>query len=69
MRPCPRRRRRDPLHNAGPSPATGVTVADRLPNGLVFLSAEASDGITRDPEGPARNRALVRAVRMADGRL
>ncbi|MFD8976594.1 MULTISPECIES: DUF11 domain-containing protein [Streptomyces] len=53
----------------GPSPATGVTVADRFPNGLVFRSAEASDGNTRDPGGPARNRALVRAVRMADGRL
>ncbi|CUM35688.1 hypothetical protein BN2537_341 [Streptomyces venezuelae] len=46
-----------------------MTVADRFPNGLVFRSAEASDGNTRDPGGPARNRALVRAVRMADGRL
>lgn len=32
------------VHNAGPSPATGVTVVDRLPDGLVFLSAEASAG-------------------------
>ncbi|MER8232991.1 hypothetical protein [Streptomyces sp. NPDC094049] len=27
------------VHNAGPSPATGVTVTDRLPASLVFLSA------------------------------
>ncbi|MEV8629662.1 hypothetical protein [Streptomyces sp. NPDC051079] len=36
------------VHNAGPSPATGVTVTDRLPDGLVFLSADASRG-TYDP--------------------
>ncbi|MFC8172299.1 hypothetical protein ACFUJU_04170 [Streptomyces sp. NPDC057235] len=37
------------VHNAGPSPATGVTVADRLPGGLVFLSADTDLG-TYAPE-------------------
>lgn len=37
------------VHNAGPSPATGVTVTDRLPAGLAFLSADASRG-TYDPD-------------------
>jgi uncharacterized repeat protein (TIGR01451 family) len=32
------------VHNAGPSRATGVVVADRLPAGLAFLSAESSQG-------------------------
>ncbi|MGW1012246.1 DUF7507 domain-containing protein [Streptomyces termitum] len=32
------------VHNAGPNRATGVTVADRLPVGLAFLSAEPSAG-------------------------
>ncbi|MFF9839092.1 hypothetical protein [Streptomyces sp. NPDC013740] len=32
------------VHNAGPSPATGVSVTDRLPAGLAFLSADASRG-------------------------
>ncbi|MER6096099.1 hypothetical protein ABT154_09605 [Streptomyces sp. NPDC001728] len=32
------------VHNAGPSPATGVTVADRLPTGLAFLSADTDTG-------------------------
>ncbi|MCM2388279.1 isopeptide-forming domain-containing fimbrial protein [Streptomyces albipurpureus] len=30
------------VHNAGPNDATGVTVTDRLPDGLTFLSAEDS---------------------------
>ncbi|MGX2993792.1 DUF7507 domain-containing protein [Streptomyces sp. JNUCC 64] len=34
--------------NDGPSPATGVTVTDPLPEGLVFLSAEATAG-SHDP--------------------
>ncbi|MFJ9161732.1 hypothetical protein ACIRPS_33600 [Streptomyces griseoviridis] len=32
------------VHNAGPNAATGVTVADRLPAGLTFLSADGSPG-------------------------
>ncbi len=36
------------VRNAGPNTATGVTVADPLPAGLVFLSAEAGTG-TYDP--------------------
>ncbi|MFF3557984.1 isopeptide-forming domain-containing fimbrial protein [Streptomyces tsukubensis] len=36
------------VQNNGPNRATGVTVADRLPEGLAFLSAKASAG-TYDP--------------------
>ncbi|MFE0426803.1 isopeptide-forming domain-containing fimbrial protein, partial [Streptomyces sp. NPDC058953] len=32
------------VHNKGPNRATGVTVTDRLPEGLVLLSAKASPG-------------------------
>ncbi|MER7515627.1 hypothetical protein [Streptomyces sp. NPDC126499] len=32
------------VRNAGPSTATGVVVGDRLPEGLAFLSADASPG-------------------------
>ncbi|MEV7832129.1 hypothetical protein AB0P12_16180 [Streptomyces subrutilus] len=32
------------VHNSGPNRATGVTVGDPLPDGLVFLSAVASPG-------------------------
>lgn len=32
------------VHNTGPNDATGVTVADRLPDGLSFLSAGATPG-------------------------
>ncbi|WP_328377615.1 hypothetical protein OHB13_16345 [Streptomyces sp. NBC_00440] len=36
------------VHNAGPNQATGVTVADQLPDGLTFLSADGTPG-TYDP--------------------
>ncbi|MFJ9637454.1 hypothetical protein [Streptomyces sp. NPDC101178] len=32
------------VHNAGPNPATGVSVTDRLPDGLAFLSADGTSG-------------------------
>ncbi|MEV6809945.1 CARDB domain-containing protein [Streptomyces sp. NPDC051132] len=32
------------VRNAGPNPATGATVTDRLPDTLAFLSADASSG-------------------------
>lgn len=32
------------VRNAGPSPATGVTVTDQLPDGLAFLSADGPGG-------------------------
>ncbi|WP_432152365.1 DUF7507 domain-containing protein [Streptomyces sp. bgisy029] len=32
------------VHNTGPNPATGVLVTDRLPDGLVFLSADGTPG-------------------------
>ncbi|QEV56907.1 DUF11 domain-containing protein [Streptomyces platensis] len=32
------------VHNAGPNQATGVTVTDQLPDGLTFLSADATSG-------------------------
>lgn len=32
------------VRNTGPNPATGVTVTDRLPEGLAFLSADGTRG-------------------------
>lgn len=32
------------VHNTGPNPATGVSVTDRLPEGLAFLSADGTRG-------------------------
>lgn len=66
------------VHNAGPSPATGVTVTDRLPNGLVFLSADASRGAYDPGTGQwtvgeladgARATLTVRAKATRTGRI
>ncbi|MER6518425.1 isopeptide-forming domain-containing fimbrial protein [Streptomyces sp. NPDC001553] len=36
------------VHNTGPNQASGVTVTDRLPDGLIFLSADGAPG-SHDP--------------------
>ncbi|MFF9351956.1 hypothetical protein [Streptomyces sp. NPDC014734] len=66
------------VRNAGPNRATGVTLADRLPDGLVFLSATPSRG-SHDPatgqwkvgdlaEG-ATATLVLRAKATASGRI
>jgi uncharacterized repeat protein (TIGR01451 family) len=52
--------------NAGPSPATGVTVVDDLPAGLAYRNAEGA-GWTCVPAGTALTCVLARALAAGQG--